>query len=170
MRHLEDPLSTLSRLQLDFLAKLARAAVRHVVVGGYAVRCHGHLRDTGDIDVLVDRSRETAQKVLEAFVAIGGRIPQQQFDLSQPRKKVTYRHSAGDIEVLSSMDGLDFDEVFQERLLVSAGDLRVPVISRPHLILAKRLALEDPERSEDAAVDRKDLDALLEGNPDGGST
>lgn len=144
--------------------------MRHVVVGGYAVRCHGHLRDTGDIDVLVDRSKKTAQKVLDAFVAIGGRIPQQQFDLSQPREKVTCRDTAGDIEVLSSMDGLDFDEVFQERMLVPAGDLPVPVISKRHLILAKRLALEDPERSDDAALDRKDLDALSEGNPHGGPT
>src|SRR5882724_1397242 len=51
---------TLSNYQMELIRSLVNAGVHFVVVGGYAVRYHGHLRPTErpteDLDLFLDRS------------------------------------------------------------------------------------------------------------------
>ncbi len=51
----------------ELLAKLARAEVRYVLVGGGAVLLHGHARVTADLDILVEASEENAERLLRAL-------------------------------------------------------------------------------------------------------
>jgi hypothetical protein len=45
----------------EFIESLNANLVRYLIVGGYAVALHGHLRYTKDLDVWVECSRENAQ-------------------------------------------------------------------------------------------------------------
>ena len=55
----------------ELLAKLARAEVRYVLVGGGAVLLHGHARVTNDLDILVEASKENARRLLGALATWG---------------------------------------------------------------------------------------------------
>jgi len=58
------------------------------------------------------------------------------------------------------MRKLEFEYLFNGRIEVAYNDFHVPVISLHDLKLAKRIALEDPERSERWAIDQEDLVCL----------
>jgi len=47
------------------LKGLSDAGVRYLVVGGVAVVLHGHLRTTGDLDLVVELSPENLARDLE---------------------------------------------------------------------------------------------------------
>jgi hypothetical protein len=150
--------SRLSSYQLQFLRRISEDGVRYLVVGGYAVRYHGYLRPTKDLDLFVDRSLRNVEELCRSLSELGAdNIEAVREHLLQPRKKATW----DDVELLTTMEGLEFDELFQDRVLASIGDFEVPIMSRRHLIQAKRIALADPDRSASSDVDLQDLRALL---------
>ena len=57
---------------LDDLVMLCRhlndAGVKYVIIGGFAVIHHGYVRGTGDIDLLIDSSRENVESIKEALL------------------------------------------------------------------------------------------------------
>lgn len=46
----------LNAVEFGFVAAMLDAQVRFVIVGGFAVRAHGHFRPTKDLDVLIEPS------------------------------------------------------------------------------------------------------------------
>jgi hypothetical protein len=54
---------TLPPEYLRFLSSLNSNGVEYLVVGGYAVIHHGHVRTTGDIDIWIARTPENAKRV-----------------------------------------------------------------------------------------------------------
>ena len=55
----------------DLLRCLNDAGADYLLVGGYAVMAHGHLRATQDLDVWVRPTRANAQRVMEAMGLFG---------------------------------------------------------------------------------------------------
>lgn len=53
------------------LKALTDAGVRYLVVGGVAVVLHGHLRTTGDLDLVVDLSPDNLARALDALEQSG---------------------------------------------------------------------------------------------------
>jgi hypothetical protein len=53
------------------LAKLARAEVKFIIVGGVAVALNGFVRTTEDVDILIERSRDNIARLLQALSAFG---------------------------------------------------------------------------------------------------
>ena len=155
--------SQLSSYQLQFLRRISQDAVLYLIVGGYAVRYHGYLRPTKDLDLFADRSPRNVEELCRSLSELGAdNIEAVREHLLQPRKKAIW----DDVELLTTMEGLEFDELFQDRVLASIGDFEVPIMSRRHLIQAKRIALADRDRSASSDVDLQDLRALL--GPEGG--
>lgn len=52
---------------IDFLNALNTAEVKYVLVGGYSVILHGYSRTTGDLDILVERTKENYHRIEQAF-------------------------------------------------------------------------------------------------------
>jgi predicted nucleotidyltransferase len=55
----------------DFIRSLNEADVKYILVGGYAVILHGYHRNTGDLDIWVERSAENYHKLVRAFQLFG---------------------------------------------------------------------------------------------------
>ena len=55
----------------DVIAELVRTEARFLIVGAHALGIHGVPRATSDLDILVDRSPENAERVWRALVAFG---------------------------------------------------------------------------------------------------
>ncbi|MEM1060683.1 MAG: hypothetical protein AAGK14_15840 [Verrucomicrobiota bacterium] len=56
---------------LQIAQALNQANVRYIVVGGYAVIAHGHLRYTRDIDLVIRLEEANLKRAFEALMSIG---------------------------------------------------------------------------------------------------
>jgi hypothetical protein len=141
----------------DMLSAFAEAEVEYLLVGAYALAVHGHPRATGDIDLWVRPDAENAERVLQALKAFGAPLAQiSADDFTQPEVVFQIGVSPRRIDILTSIDGVDFAEAWPERVEITVEKLMIAVISRRHLIQNKR-AVGRPQ-------DEADIDHLERGN------
>ncbi len=114
----------------EFLACLAAHDVRFLVVGGYAVAAHGHPRYTGDLDIWVWTDVANAAGVLRALEDFGfGSLGLLESDFSEPDRVVQLGYPPVRIDLLTSIDGVEFEPCFARRIEVHVDGLTVPFIA-----------------------------------------
>jgi len=119
----------------EWLESLNATGVEYVVVGGIALAHHGVVRYTGDIDVLVRAVPANAERTLAALRRFGfGSLSLTAADLSTPDRVVQLGFPPGRIDVLTSIDGLTWDEVDAGAVAGDYGGVPVRFISREDLI------------------------------------
>jgi hypothetical protein len=125
----------------DLFAALNAAAARYLLVGGYAVAFHAEPRFTKDLDVWTEPSSDNARRVHDALRAFGAPLhdlgPD---DLARPGLIFQIGVPPNRIDVVTSVDGVEFAEAWPARAETSYGDQAVPVIGRTELIRNKRAA------------------------------
>ena len=140
----------------DMLSAFADAEVDYLVIGAYAMAAHGHPRATGDIDLWVRSTSTNANRVLEALSAFGAPLAEvDREDLQTPDTVFQIGVSPRRIDILTTIEGVDFEEAWSERMTIEIEGLTVPIISREHLIANKRAL----GRQQDLA----DIERLLDG-------
>ena len=143
--------------ELRCLSTLAAYEVRYLVVGGFAVRFHGHLRPTKDLDVLVSNNAENAVRLCRALTSLIG-IQHQNLRPEQiegRKRQINLNEWGHELEVLTAADGINFGHAYECRASTTIGLLDVPIISKRDLIVMKRRAA----RQQDIA-DANALEAL----------
>ena len=101
----------------EFAASLNAREVRFLIVGGYAVAFHGHPRYTKDLDVWVDRSPENVERRLLALTDFGfGAVGLTSEDFLPANQLIQLGHLPLRIYLLTSVDGVEFDECFDTRI------------------------------------------------------
>lgn len=141
----------------DMLFEFNAAGVEYLIVGGYAVGQHGYPRATGDMDFWVRRSPENASRVLHALAAFG--TPETLVtldDLLDPEMVAQIGVEPNRIDILTDIDGVEFDDAYPDRVVVRLGDVDIPFVGLHHLIANKRAT----GRPEDA-VDVMRLEAIV---------
>ena len=133
------------------LSALSAEGADFLVVGAYAVAVHGIPRATADLDIWVRASDVNAARVERAithFGAPGSAIRRE--DLLMPAIVIQIGVAPRRIDLLTSVDGVEFEDAWQHRVEVEVEGLRVPVIGRHHLILNKK-AVGRPQDLADVA-------------------
>jgi hypothetical protein len=137
----------------EFLKLLNANRVEYLLVGGYAVGLHGYPRATVDLDVWVRSTRANAERLMQALHAFGFDVPALEPRLFvDPRSIVRFGTPPFRIEVMTSIDGVEYDACSANAAVFDIDGLPVPVISLPDLKTNKRAA----GRNKDLA----DLDHL----------
>ena len=106
---------------LDFLRCLEAQAVRFLVVGGEAVILHGYPRLTGDVDFFYDRAPDNAEKLFAALLNFwSGDIPgiTNHLELMELGVIIQFGRPPNRIDLMNSIDGIEFDEAWAGRLMV----------------------------------------------------
>jgi hypothetical protein len=123
----------------DLLSTFNAHAVEYIVVGAHALAAHGHVRATKDMDVWVRPSSENAPRVLRALVSFGAPLHDLSAqDLATPGLIFQMGVPPVRIDVITSIDGVDFLEAWNERVTANLGGVPFPVLSRRHLIVNKK--------------------------------
>jgi len=125
----------------EFLKLLKDHDVDFVVLGGYAVAFHGYVRNTQDIDILFRNDERGVRGVLAALRAFG--FPEGTVDsatVAEPGNVLRIGIPPVRIELLNSLSGLTFDEVWAGRVEGTYGEVPVYFIGRDELIRNKRAA------------------------------
>lgn len=130
----------------ELLSELSEAKAEFLVVGAYALAAHGLVRATGDLDVWVRPTLENARRVKAALLRFGA--PADRFsidDLQQPDLVIQIGLPPVRVDVLTGISGVSFEDAWPGRVLLEIGDLRVPVLGKPHLIRNKRASGRDQD-------------------------
>lgn len=139
----------------EFFALLDESRAEYLVVGAYALAVHGAPRFTGDIDVLIRPTLESAQRVLDAVVAFG--FPTDAIiaeRLAHPDALVEMGLPPLQTYLMSSISGVSWEEAWAGHSELAVGDRRLRFLGRSELVANKRAA--------GRPKDRADLDALGE--------
>lgn len=146
----------------EFIELLGRNSVRYLIVGGYAVGLHGFPRYTGDIDVFIAVSEENARLVLKTFSDFGfGDMGLTEKDFLEEEIVVEIGREPLKIQILTGIDGVTFDECWEERKEVDMSGLKVPFIGIASLLRNKeasprakdKIDLEELKRIKGEQVD-----------------
>lgn len=123
----------------EFVELFVAHDVRFLIVGGYALAAHGLPRATGDLDAWVLADRANADRILVALEEFGfGDLGVEVADFAVGDNVVQLGYPPFRIDILTSIDGVDFDEAWTRRLQVRIGEVDVPFIAREDLIANKR--------------------------------
>ncbi|MBF0216405.1 MAG: nucleotidyltransferase [Candidatus Omnitrophica bacterium] len=130
------------RLPKDFkelLQLLNSKGIEYLVVGGYAVALYGYPRATGDMDIWVAISKENASKIVEVLKEFGFDMPELKEELFMASgKNIRMGTPPLRIEILTSIDGVEFSDCLKRKKNVNIDDLEISFISFDDLILNKK--------------------------------
>jgi hypothetical protein len=123
----------------EFVALLHGSGARFLLVGGHAVAFHGHPRFTGDIDFLVERTPANAAILVGLLEQFGfGGMGFEVRDFLDPGMVIQLGRPPHRIDLLTSLDGVEFAEAWDTRVEAELDGVPVPVIGRAALIRNKR--------------------------------
>jgi hypothetical protein len=104
----------------EFVALLHSNQVEYLIVGGYALAAYGHPRYTGDLDFWIGTDPSNARHVLAALEKFGfGALGIGLEDLTTPNRVVQMGFPPRRIDLLTSIDGVDFAPAFAKRVIVN---------------------------------------------------
>ena len=123
----------------EFLQLLRSEKIEYLLVGGYAVGHYGFPRATGDLDIWIANHKENASRLVAALRQFGFDVPELNASLfEQPRHVVRMGVPPVRLEILSSIDGVDFRDCYPRRTTVEMDGVGVDVISLADLKANKR--------------------------------
>lgn len=125
----------------EFVQSLNENKVRYLVIGGYAVAFHGHPRYTKDLDVWVESSPENAARVVRALEQFGfASLGLKAEDFLASDQVIQMGFPPNRIDVLTSVEGIEFEGCYASRVQVVIDGMRVNFIDLENLKKNKRAA------------------------------
>jgi predicted nucleotidyltransferase len=123
----------------ELLQLLEKNKAEYVIIGGYAVAFHGYPRFTKDIDIFFRNSPENIRKVIAALVKFGfpeSDLPYSLF--SETGNIIQFGVSPLRVDIINEIDGVSFDEAFNDSVRGKYGSVEVNFIGRAQLIKNKK--------------------------------
>src|SRR3990172_7352874 len=116
------------------LSALSAAGAEFLIVGAHALSAHGYPRATGDLDIWVRPTKENADRVWLALEQFGApRRHLTRDDLCTPDTVFQIGVPPQRIDILTSIDGVDFDEAWVTRKQSEIEGLTVGILGREQL-------------------------------------
>ena len=124
----------------DFLLLLIKYKVEFILIGGYAVIFYGYERTTADMDIWLRPDNENRDKFID--VLRKQKVSNETIALLQ-KTDFTKHHvmhlgqKPNQIDFLTKVSGIEFDEAWQQKVMLPLKKAFVPVIQYQHLIISK---------------------------------
>jgi hypothetical protein len=134
--------------------------VNYVVIGGIAVQVHGHVRMTNDIDLIPAPTPENLDRLASALNELDARIlnpGSEHLEIDPkllPRATLWQMSTAhGDLDILHDAPGATpFDQLRERAVVISLGEMSIPIVSRDDLIKMKAAAARPVDLNDIAAL------------------
>jgi len=138
----------------EFLELLNKHNVRYCVVGAFALAFHARPRYTKDMDIFVEATTDNAERLLIALDEFGfGSLNLTVEDFSTQGNIIQLGYEPVRIDIMTSIKGMEFAEVWRNRIQGPYGKQTVNYIDCQNLIRSKKLS--------NRAQDKADLELLL---------
>jgi hypothetical protein len=138
---------------VDLNSAFNAAEVEYLIVGAHALAAHGHVR-AKDLDVWVRPSPDNAARAYRALAQFGAPLSElTELDLATPGTTFHIGVAPIRIDIITTIDGVELEVAWPDRVQTTFGGLPTAVLSREHLLQNKRAAgrlqdLADVERLE----------------------
>ncbi len=135
--------------------------VNYLVSGAMAMVFYGYVRNTDDLDLIVDPDPENLDRLADWLTSAGAKLrlnPMSSFGEReraglQRGAKVSVLTSLGQVDVDQQLPGLpEFSELMEQAELYETDGMQIPVLNRETLIELKR--------SRGSFLDRADIEAI----------
>lgn len=122
----------------DLLLALSDAQARFLIVGAHAVMYFTAPRYTKDLDIWVDPTPENAPRVMAALNQFGAPLFDLELrDLAQPGVTFQIGIEPNRIDLLTEVEGLDFDRAYERQVRTSYGGVTIGLLCLDDLIVNK---------------------------------
>lgn len=126
---------------IELLVALNAEEAKYLLIGAYAFAFHGRPRATKDADIFIGASGENAQRVWRALVAFGAPLSQvTESDLATPDTFFIMGKPPNQIDIITSIDGVTFDQAWTTRVAATYAGVPVWYLAKDELIANKRAA------------------------------
>ena len=134
-------------------AALNDAGAKYLVIGGVACVLHGYARATSDVDILIERTPENAQRVLDGLATVGYGFAREWGAEEILKRPITVIGDDPAVDVFTVAWSVKYEQAVLSALTIDVDGVPIPVISLEDLIATKRTG-----RIQDAA----DIEVLEE--------
>jgi hypothetical protein len=139
----------------EFLELLNVHDVKYCIVGAFALAFHARPRYTKDLDIFINPTPDNASKVIRVLKEFGFEdINLTEKDFEKEDQVIQLGYEPVRIDLLTSITGCTFNEVWENKVVSKYGSTRVNFIGKRELIKNKRSS----GRKQDLA----DLDVIEE--------
>lgn len=133
---------------LEICRELNRQGAKYLIVGGFAMRGAGYLRDTGDLDVIIDTSPENEARVYRSLEI----LPDQAVKHLEPGEvaKYTVVRVADEIivDLMKSASGIDYAEAVKDVVIREVQGEPIPFASPRLLWRMKKNTHREKDRGD----------------------
>lgn len=132
---------------LELCRELNSHGAKYLIVGGFAIRGAGYIRDTGDIDIIIDAELDNEAKVFKSLES----LPDKAVLQLQPGEvgQYTVVRVADEIvvDLMKSASGIDYEEASKDIVIRHVQGVPIPFAS-PRLLWRMK---KNTHREKDAA-------------------
>jgi hypothetical protein len=140
--------------------------VEYLIVGGYALTFYGYPVHNDDLDLFIAPNQANIQHLLQALHDFGfSDVGLTRDDFSDPDKLVRLGYPPEQLDMVTAISGLSWQEAWEKRRTGSFWGVPVQILSKELLIKNKR-ARGRPQDCKDAEIlEQLDIDAYVERSP-----
>jgi hypothetical protein len=139
----------------DFLRLLNKNGVEYLIVGGYAVMKYTEPFYTKDMDIWIHATPDNATRTYQALIEFGAPLSDlDEQDLAQQQIVFQFGMAPARVDVMTSIDGVDFNDAWNKRVRTQLDDIPISVISLKHLKQNKQAANRDSDRIHLARLEK----------------
>lgn len=123
----------------DLLKLFNENEVEYTIVGAFALAYYGVPRYTGDIDIYLKPYKQNADRIISALTEFGfGSLGLGSSDFETENQVIQLGVPPVRIDLITSLTGVSWEEVYNNRQLGHYGDIKVNYIGRDQFIKNKR--------------------------------
>lgn len=139
----------------ELLKLFNKNKVKYCIVGAYALAFYANPRYTKDMDILVEPDVENAHRIVKSLNEFGFKnLRLTEKDFSRKNKIIQLGYEPLRVDILTSIEGTDFREVWKNKRVSKYGKQRIFFIGMSELIKNKKAS----RRKQD----KVDLEILLQ--------
>ncbi len=133
---------------LELCREMNRQGAKYLIVGGFAIRGAGYLRETGDLDVIIETSPENEARVFQSLEI----LPDKAVLHLQPGEveKYTVVRVADEIvvDLMKSASGIDYAEASKDVVIREVQGVPIPFASPRLLWRMKKSTHREKDRAD----------------------
>ncbi len=132
---------------IPLLRHLSEHGFEHIIIGGFAVVAHGHVRPSKDLDIVPEPSRENLARLVAALLdanaadAEVGDFDASELPMSRPRTRRPLQGGnfrlttdLGDLDIMQWASGIDSDDLYRAEQIARLWTASVHGISDARIV------------------------------------
>ena len=133
---------------LELCRELNRQGAKYIIVGGFAIRGAGYLRETGDLDVIIDASLENEAKVFRSLEILPDKAVLQLEPGEVSQYTVVRVADEIVVDLMQSASGIDYAEAVKDVVIRLVQDVPIPFASPKLLWRMKKNTHREKDRAD----------------------